>query len=163
MEEIFDVIAFHYKFLFEVEEENTNNDDDGAWEYDDSDMQGDQRNEDGGAQFQQHRNVLLLSGLEVKNDCREQSHYEINKIKSLGLAHEVDLLEGRKQEFGVQSIHFHPEYALLMIKLDLVALQVSPTHASFLGLDIKRPLNLEMTFNMQSIFYASDFAEMTFL
>jgi len=38
MEEIFDVIAFHYKFLFEVEEENTNNDDDGAWEYDDSDM-----------------------------------------------------------------------------------------------------------------------------
>ena len=48
-------------------------------------------------------------------------------------------------------MHWHPEFALLMVKIDLQALNIDREEAAFIDLDIAKPLNLEIMLNMQRL------------
>ena len=56
-------------------------------------------------------------------------------------------LEFNKEELGVTSVHFRPDYGLILIKMDLSRLNINPEHASFIDLDVGSELCLEMKFH----------------
>ena len=56
----------------------------------------------------------------------------------------------------MQSVHFHPEFALLMIKVDPRSFNISEEYAGFLDLDLNETINLEMKFNVQRALLVED-------
>ena len=62
----------------------------------------------------------------------------------------------------MRSIHFHPEFALLLIKIDPRSFQMSDEFAGFIDLDLNQTINLEMKFNVQRALLVEDTDIITF-
>ena len=62
----------------------------------------------------------------------------------------------------MQSIHFHPEFALLLIKIDPRSFNISDEYAGFIDLDMNQTINLEMKFNVQRALLVEDTDIITF-
>ena len=62
----------------------------------------------------------------------------------------------------MRSIHFHPEFALLLIKIDPRSFHMSDEFAGFIDLDLNQTINLEMKFNVQRALLVEDTDIITF-
>ena len=91
---------------------------------------------------------IKLGKLGVRLDYVRLPSNIADKIRSMGISHELLQLEFNKQELGVTDVHFEPDLGLILIKIDLSSLNIDPEHASFIDLDLTKELNFEIKFHV---------------
>ena len=69
----------------------------------------------------------------------------------MGVGLELQQLEFNKDELGVSSVDFKPEFGFILIKMDLSRLNINLEHASFIDLDVTQDLCLEIKFSSQRV------------
>ena len=65
----------------------------------------------------------------------------------MGVGLELQQLDFNKEELGVTSVEFKPEFGFILIKMNLSVLNINPEHASFIDLDVTQDLCLEIKFS----------------
>ena len=63
----------------------------------------------------------------------------------------------------MESVHFHPDFGFLLIKIDPRIFNISDEHASFIDLKLDRTINLELKFNIQKCLLIDNEEQMTFM
>ena len=94
------------------------------------------------------KDQILINSLGLKNDYLKQPVGVSQRIAAYKIALELQQLEVNKEDYGVESVHFHPEFGFLFIKIDPRSFNISEEHASFIDLKLDRTINLELKFNI---------------